>query len=213
MHRHNRIRLLWLVLACVMLLSGCAPGEKTPEGTQPLLDGELVCVEYSRYTGTVAGKQVSNVAAMLVMNCSSEFLEYATVYCDVGSRRGTFQIEGLPPGRMCWVLEQELLSLSAGERFAAMRCDDYYFNPNALTDTDALSVKIQGNTMTVTNTSGRSLTNVAVYFKNLHENGVYFGGDAYMLTFDSIAAGATVSGQHSYLGSSSQVVKYSFQES
>lgn len=210
---NNKIRLFSLLLAAILLLGGCAREEDSPQSTQNPLKGDLVCLEYSRYTGYVGGKKVSNVAAMLVMNQSDEFLEYATVQCDVGPRRGTFQIEGLPPGRMCWVLEQSLMSMSEGERFVAMACDDFYFNPNAMMTTNQVAVSVQGSTMTVTNQSGITLTNVAIYFKNLHSDGAFFGGDAYMVTFDTLAPGATASKQHAYLGDSSQVVKYSFQES
>ena len=213
MRRNNRIRLMGLFLAAVLLVSsGCTGEKESQQSTKSPLNGDLVCLEYDRYTGYVGGKWVSNVAAMLVMNQSGEFLEYATVQCDLGPRRGTFRIEGLPPGRMCWVLEQDLASISEGERFVAMACDEYYFNPNALMETDDLSVSIQGSTMSVTNRSGKRLTNVAVYFKNLYGDGVFFSGDAYMVTFPSLEPGDTASKQHAYLGDSSQVVKFSFQE-
>lgn len=198
--------------AILLICSGCHGGTESAPTTQSPLNGDLVCLEYNRYTGYVGGKYVSNVAAMLVMNQSGEFLEYATVQCDLGPRRGLFQIEGLPPGRMCWVLEQDLTSISEGERFVAMACDEYFFNPNALTQTDDILVSIQGSTMSVTNRSDKTLNNVAVYFKNLYGNGVFFGGDAYMVTFSSLKPGHTASKQHAYLGDSSQVVKYSYQE-
>lgn len=208
----KKLRLVGLLVAGILLISGCSKKQENQPAVQNPLDGDLVCMEYNSYTGYIGGKYVSNVAAMLVMNQSGEFLEYATVQCDIGPRKGTFRIEGLPPGRMCWVFEQDLMSLSHGERFVAMGCDDYYFNPNAQTVTDDISVSIDGSTMSVTNCSEKKLTNVAVYFKNLYGDGVYFGGDAYMVTFSALDPGQTGSKQHPYLGDSSQIVKYSYQE-
>ena len=206
-------RIIPLFLVVALLFFGCAKKQESKPLPQTPLNGDLVCLEYSSYTGYIGGKYVSNVAAMLVMNQSGDFLEYATVRCDIGPRKGTFRIEGLPPGRMCWVFEQNLMSLNHGERFVAMACDDFYFNPNAMTATEDVSVSIDGSTMSVTNRSGKKLTNVAVYFKNLHGDGVFFSGDAYMVTFPALEPGNTASKQHPYLGDSSQVVKYSYQES
>lgn len=215
MSRYNRICLLAVILAGVMLFSGCiGPGDDTTPTAADL--GGLVCLEYSRYTGAFpedgSGRQVSNVAAMLVRNSSSEFLDYATILCDVGGQSGTFQITGVPPGGTVWVLEQSGLSLKEGDRFAATECEEYYFRPDAVMRTDQLSVKVDGNSLTVTNASEKRLKNVCVYYKTVHSDGNYFGGITYMLNFGDLEPGASAQKQSSHFGSDSKIVRYSFQE-
>lgn len=135
MKHSKKIRLFALILTGILLISGCSENQESKPADQNPLGGDLVCLEYNSYTSYIGGKYVSNVAAMLVMNQSGEFLEYATVRCDIGPRKGTFRVEGLPPGRMCWVFEKDLMSLTHGERFVAMACEDYSFNPNAMMST------------------------------------------------------------------------------
>ncbi len=219
--RNNRIRLLCGLLAAVLLLSGC--GTKEPESTQPtsgklnISFGGLVCLEYSRYTGTFPenGKdaQVSNVAAMLIHNSSPQFLEYATIECAIGDQTGFFFVTGLPPGAMVWVLERSGMTITEGETFKATKCEDYVYRDDAIMQTDKLSVSVDGNTLTVTNTSDKTLENVAVYYKTVMEDGRYFGGISYLLSFGSLSPGGSASKASSHFGPDAKIVRYSFQES
>ena len=215
MQRINRIQAL-ILLACLLLsLNGCAGPEDATSPTAPDLGG-LICMEYSRYTGTFpedgSGRQVSNAAAILVRNSSSEYLDYATVECDVGGQIGTFYITGLPPGGTVWVLEQSGMSINAGDSFAAIRCQEYYFRPDAVMRTDQLSVKADGNSLTVTNVSDKTLENVCVYYKTVHSDDNYFGGITYMLVFGNLEPGASAQKQSAHFGANSKIVRYSFQE-
>lgn len=209
---NNRIRWLMILVATVVLISGCTPRQE-PEKVN---FGGLVCMEYSRYTGTFpedgSGRQVENVAAILVHNSSNQFLDFATVEAVVGSNNGTFYVTGLPPGGTAWVLEKNGLTLTPDEKFEARSCEDYYFRDDALLQTDDLKVEPQGNSLTVTNKSKKTLKNVCVYYKTVHEDGRYFGGITYLLGFDDLEPGQSVTKQSNHFGSSSRIVRYSYQE-
>ncbi len=209
-------RIVCFVLAA-LFLTGCSADEQSSGEPKVQNFGGLICLEYSRYTGAFpedgSGRQVENVAAMLVRNSSDQFLDFATVKCRVGTQIGTFQVTGLPPGGTAWVLEQTGMSLSEGEEFAAFECEDYYFREESVITTDKLSVETDGNTLTVTNESDKTLENVCVYYKTVFEDGFYFGGISYMLEFGELAPGEQATKQSSHFGENSRIVRYSFQES
>ena len=217
MLRYNRIRWLALVMAGLLFLSGCSGGGEDRPTAQVGDFGGLVCMEYSRYTGSFpedgSGRAVENVAAILVHNSSGRFLDYATVEAQVGSEIGTFYVTGLPPGGTAWVLEKNGLTLTPEETFLARDCEDYFFRDDAVMQTDDLSVSAEGNAVTVTNRSDKTLQNVCIYYKTVHEDGRYFGGITYLLSFDTLGPGQTLTKQSSHYGSSSQIVRYSYQES
>lgn len=174
-------------------------------------------MEYSRYTGIFpedgSGREVEEVAAILVHNSSNRFLDYATVEAVVGTQTGTFYVTGLPPGGTAWVLEKNGLTLTPGEKFEAKSCTDYYFRDEAILQTDDLKVEPQGSSLTVTNQTKKTLKNVCIYYKTVHEDGRYFGGITYLLAFDDLEPDQTVTKQSVHFGSSSRIVRYSYQES
>lgn len=204
-------------MAGLLFLSGCAGSG--PGATEPQVQsfGGLVCLEYSRYSGPFpedgSGRQVENVAAMLVHNSSDKFLDYAMIEAWVGSHQGTFRVTGLPPGGTAWVLEQDGLTLTPQERFIATACEDYFFRDDAVYTSDKLSVETDGNSLTVTNKSDGGLRNVCIYYKTVHEDGNYFGGISYLLEFGDLSPGQTVTRQASRYGPGSRIVRLSFQES
>ena len=140
-------------------------------------------------------------------------VEYATIEAKVGEEVGTFQVSGLPPGAMVWVLEKYGLTIADGDVFEASQCEDYYYNPNAVMSTDKLNVETSGNTITITNTTDKSLENVTIYYKTVQEDGVYFGGKSFLLSFGNLPPGASASKSAGHFGESSKIVRYSFQES
>ena len=217
MNQLNRIRLLALLLAGVILLAGCAPGESEPPATTGNGSGGLLCLQYSKFSGTFpedgTGRQVKNVAAILVHNSSDEYLDYADVTCVIGSESGAFHVTGLPPGATAWVLEKDAKTVAADDYFGAMQCKEYAFRADAVMSTDKLSVKAEGNTLTVTNRSNKTLENACLYYKTVHGDGHYFGGITYMLNFGTLEPGASAQKQSSHFGSQSRIVRYSFQES
>lgn len=211
----NRIRSLCLILVGALFLGGCAGSDDPPPSRRSF--GGLVCMEYSRYTGPFpedgSGRQVTDVAAMLVLNSSDEFLDYAKVECTVGNELGTFVITGLPPGGSAWVLEQDGLILAEGDPFMAQDCEDYIFRSDVIMSTDYLDVQTVDDVLTVTNRSDKALKNVAVYYKTVHTDGRYFGGITYLLEIGDLSPGQTVTKQAGHFSDSSRIVRYSFQES
>lgn len=217
----NHKNVLGVILAVLMLLSGCAGGDSaatapTVPGVDRLSEHDLVCVEYSSFTGAYpedgTGRQVENVAAMLIRNDSGIFLDYAIVVCDIGSDTGTFKVTGLPAGAAVWVMEQNGKTLAPEDRFAISECKEYVFRSDAIQQTDKLSVATNGNTLTVTNKSKETLENVCIYYKTVHSDGNFFGGITYMLGFDTLAPGETAQKQSSHFGADAKIVRYSFQE-
>lgn len=219
MKRPNRIRMLCGLMALLMLpLWGCGKSQSNQPSTGDTDQkyGGIVCLEYSRYSNGLSpetDQPATNVAAMLIHNSTKEFLEYATIEARVGQETGTFYVTGLPPGAMAWVLEKTGMTIVEGETFEALPCEDYYFNPDAVMSTDKLSVRANGNILTVTNTSGKTLKNVSVYYKTVQEDGIYLGGRGFLLVFGDLPPGASATKEASHYGAASKIVRYSFQES
>lgn len=209
-----------ILLLSALMLGGCA--KKTPELAHrqaiSVIEGEdeLICEEYSRFTGAFpedgSGRPVTDVAAIKVTNASSKFLDYALIQCDIGEDRvGKFKVTGLPAGKSAWVLEQDAMTITEGERFQARTCTDYAFRPDAITQTDRLSVTVEGNNVTVMNRSGQTLENVCIYYKVCHNDGNYFGGFTPMLNFGTLPPGQGTRKQSAYFGEGAEIVRFSFQ--
>ena len=217
-----KIRKKWMAwtFALLLMLSGCAgdgtakPTEGPATPTKPNATGSLVCVEISRFSGGFvedgSHAQVQDVAAILVANNTGKFLEMATVTYQVGDRTATFLVTGLPHGKKAWVMESNRLTLKEGDELELKDCQEVY-NPNAITTTDALAVSRQGNSLTLTNTSGRKLTNVVVYYKNTLDDGTFLGGITYYIAFGDMEAGATVTQAKDHFGDTSQIVRFGYQ--
>ena len=210
------IRYKWTVflLTVLMLFSGC-----TPQGSiRPADDhgpaGSLNCLEISRFTGGFvedgSDAPVRDVAAILVANNTGKFLELATVTYKVGDRTATFKVTGLPQGKRAWVLESNRLTLSEGDELVLEDCRETY-HPDPILSTDALSVSRQGNSLTLTNNSGRKLSNVAVYYKNTLEDGTFMGGISYLISFGDLEPGTAATRSADHFNDTSEIVRYSFQ--
>lgn len=209
------------VLALLLTLSGCrmqaptlSPTEPVTEPTQPAPTGNLICVEISRFNGGFvedgSGKKVQDVAAILVANNTGKFLELATVTYKVGDRTATFKVTGLPSGRRAWVLESSGMSIKEGDELILEDCEETY-NPNAIETSDLLSVSRQGKSLTLTNTSDKTLSNVVVYFKNTLEDDTFMGGITYYMVFGDMAPGATFTQTKDHFGNSSEIVRFTYQ--
>lgn len=210
------VKLLSAVLA-VLLLSGCAMWG-AEGGTEPSesrnAGGDLFCLEISRFSGSFvedgSDEPVEDVAAILVSNETDEYLELATVTYFVGNRTATFQVTGLPAGERAWVLEKDRMRVSAADEFVFDDCTVTY-NPRAIRETDALSLQRQGNSVTITNTSDKTLKHVCVYYKNRMEDGAYFGGITYLISFGELMPGESAQRSVAHFGDDSQIVRYGYQ--
>lgn len=212
-------KLLILILAA-LLLTGCTKpaAEVAHRQAISVVEGEdeLICAEYSRFTGAYpedgSGRPVTDVAAIKVTNASEKFLDYALIQCDIGADRvGTFKVTGLPAGKSAWVLEQDAMTIAEGERFQARMCTDYAFRSDAITQTDRLSVTVEGNSVTVMNRSDETLENVCIYYKVCHDDGNYFGGFTPVLAFGTLPPGQGTRKQSAYFGDGAEIVRFSFQ--
>ena len=205
---------LWILI--LLMLAGCAaeaPEQQQPT-TPPQIQGELNCLEISRFSGAFvedgSDEKVKDVAAILVSNDTGKFLDLATVTYTVGERTATFKITGLPAGGQVWVLEKDRMVISKGDELVYQDCQTT-FNPNAMVTTEALEVSRQGNVLTVRNVTDVELKNVCVYYKNRMEDGTFLGGITYLMNFGDLSAGASVQRSSGHLGDSAQIVKYGYQ--
>ena len=217
----NRRKWLALMLASLLFLSACNSKDANPSASAPIspaqqpgVTGNLICVEISRFSGYFVedGKdeKVQNVAAVLVANNTGKYLELATVTYKVGERTATFLVTGLPSGKKVWVLESDRLTLADGDELVLEDCEETY-NPNAVLTTQDLAVQRQGNSLTLTNTTDRKLSNVAVYYKNTLEDGTFMGGITYLIAFGDMEPGAAVTKLADHFGENSEIVRYSYQ--
>lgn len=210
------VRYKWVVcfLAMLLLFSGCVPaGPAQPTGDSGP-DGSLNCLEISRFSGGFvedgSDAPVRDVAAILVVNNTGKFLELATVTYKVGDRTATFKVTGLPQGKRAWVLESNRMTLTEGDELVLEDCRETYHS-NPVLSTDALAVSRRGQALTLTNTSGRKLTNVTVYYKNTLEDGTYMGGISYLISFGEMEPGVSVTRTADHFDDTSEIVRYSFQ--
>ena len=201
----------------LLLLSGCSVNGEAPQQTtapSSSINGGLVCEEISRFSGAFVedGKdqQVKDVAAILVVNQTEQFLDLATVTYQVGDRTATFQITGLPAGRKAWVMESNRLTLKDGDELVLKDCVESY-RPDPIVTSDALSVSRQGQYLTLTNTSDSKLVNVAVYYKNTLEDGTFLGGITYVMAFGDMEPGATKTIGKDHFDQTSEILRFSYQ--
>lgn len=204
------------ILALLLTLSGCGQisPEETQPATQPLRTGDLVCLEISRFSGEFvedgSDKAVTDVAAILVANETTQFLDLATVTYTVGDRTATFKITGLPAGEKVWVLEQDRMSITQSDVLVFEDCKETY-NANAVLETQDVTVTRQGKTLTAVNNTDKTLKNVCVYYKNRLEDGTFLGGITYLVSFGDLAPGGMAQRSSAHLGANSDIVRYGYQ--
>lgn len=217
-------RVLIILLAITLLLGGCGRGTDVGDATEPTsaptvapttpVSGNLICVEISRFTGGFVedGKDrpVQDVAAILVANNTGKFLELAMITYKVGDRTAQFRVTALPAGRRAWVMESSGMTLVEGDELELESCQDVY-NEDAITSTDAISVSRNGKSLTLTNTSGKSLKNVGIYYKNTLEDGTFLGGITYVMSFGDLEAGASVTKTADHFDATSEIVRYIYE--
>lgn len=219
----TRFNLLWaagilliavLITATVVLCLRPWESTENPDATQSGSKEELVCLQFSQYSGSYVEdgsyEKVTNVAAILVANVGTEFLDLATVTYAVGDETATFVVTGLPPGKKAWVLEANRMVLAEDVEFRLLSCDTS-FRPDAVMQTELLDVSAEGNTLQVTNTSDTPLENVCVYYKVTHTDGHYLGGITYMLNFGTLQPGETVQKQSAHFSDAARIVRFSYQ--
>ena len=218
--------LLLIAAGCVIMssFSGCtSKGEDEPSKTEPnpvvlapaATSADLYCLEFNSFSGVYVedgkNERVDNVAAILLENRSDVFLDKATVTYTFGDKTATFVATGIPAGKKCWVMEAEKMEIDAGRSFEFEKCVSA-FKEDAVEQTDLLSVTPEDNALTVKNISEKTLENVCVYYKNTFDDGNFFGGITYMMSFGTLEPGAALTKESAHYSESSEIVRFSYQE-
>ena len=168
--------------------------QEIPEPTFPVLEDKLEILGYGRYSGEYvedgSDEPVSYVAAILVRNNTSEYLDYAQIVMDIGGKAARFVVMGLPPGESAWVLEKSRMEIAADAQFLYA---DSAIGYKPSVDPDTLPVSIVGDRgqITLTNTGSRTLPEVYVYYKIRHKDGNFLGGILYRKSFGDLEPGQT----------------------
>ena len=183
-----------------------------PKPTDQIDGGALVCKEYAVFSGAYVedgrDELVQNVAAILVTNQSDRFLDLATLSYDIDGKTAAFLVTGLPPGKSAWVMEVTRMQVSHSSVFTYKDCITS-FKSDVMLETDAFTVTADGNMLTATNTSGKTLSNVCVYYRTVHDDGNYFGGITYLTDFGTLAPGESVEALAGhYEEGSAEIIRY-----
>lgn len=175
---------------------------------------DLYCLEFSAFSGVFVengeNEDVHDVAAILVENRSEAFLDRAVITYKYDDKDAVFLLTGLPAGEKCWVMEQNKLQIDGKYEFEFSDCVSAFDN-DAIETSEHLTVDATDNVLEVTNTSDKTLKNVCVYYKNTFDDGNYFGGITYMLSFGELSPAQTAQKASAHFSDKSEIVKFSYQ--
>ncbi len=227
-HNHPK-RVTALLLAAIMALGGygCASGGAGSDSdvqTQTNADpgvqapvassANLYCLEFNSFSGVFVedgkNEEVKDVAAILVENRSELFLDRATITYKYGDKTATFLVTGLPAGKKCWVMEANKMKLDKKHTFEFEDCVSA-FKDDAVLFTDKLTTQTEDNKVTVRNISEETLENVCVYYKDTMGDGNYFGGITYVMNFETLEPGESLTKESGHYSDTSMIVRFSFQ--
>lgn len=176
--------------------------------------GKITCDSFGRYTGQYVedgrDELVESVAAVLVTNKSSEYLEYATLTFDVDGSAANFIVTGLPAGASAWVMDANKLEIGSGASFTYQNCSSQ-FRTDVDASSDEVELKADGNMLTATNKTDQTMNHVVVYYRVMHTDGNYLGGITYTVNFDTLGPGESkeVLAGH-YSAADSEIVRVSW---
>ena len=128
-----------------------------------------------------------NVAAIMIRNMSGEYLKEATITLDrVDGTPVTFQVQELPANGAAMVFEVDNTAVEADEVWMKADCKaSLGEGENPLPD--GIAVAVEDMIITVTNNTGKDLSELVVYcHDSLGEE--YFGGVAYAYTVNNLKA-------------------------
>jgi len=177
----------------------------------PISCTTLVVEDLAAYDGAFyedgSGREVCNVAALMLRNTGEELVPYAHVVIHTTDQSYVFDGFMIPPGAAVLIPEKnarKLSSIAVESCFGwstVMRQDDRY----------AISVSETGmNELAVTNLSGEQIHSLTLYHKTyLDDWGFYMGGRAVETLVGPISPGQTVTVHPEYYASGySKVVYY-----
>lgn len=176
-----------------------------PPVTDPVnAAGKLRYTQYGRFTGLYMedGKDeyISGVAALYVTNVSKDYLEYASVICDINGQQATFVVTGLNPGSSAWVLERNRMVITDEDVNTVVMThvsDQSSFKADNSALADDVFVTLKSGALSAYNNTGKDLKSVYVYYKKQlsingeYQDGQYLGGITYRVLLGDIANGET----------------------
>ncbi len=163
-----------------------------PVATAPVdLSGRLKFTYYGSYSGQFVedgtDEYVQNVAILLVTNISKDYLEYAVITFDIDGEAAAFVATGLAPGESAWVLEKNRLNVSKGAVFTHVDDIASFVKYTSPYDT-GVAVALSEGQLAVRNNTGKDLSNVYVYYKQVHTDGNFLGGITYRVPIGNLQA-------------------------
>lgn len=206
---HRRRVPIALLLAALLLLSGCALEEPKGTETAPTVntipieptmpdtteDRKLLFVDYASYSGgymeDMTDEPVESVAAVLVKNVSNEYLDYARLTFEIEGKQATFEVTGLAAGSSAWVLEKNRLQVGTDAKYRFVDSASGYLG-GVICQSEELTVTPGEGILTVRNETEVTMHDVYVYYKRVHEDGNYFGGITYRRSIGTLQPGEQV---------------------
>ena len=178
--------------------------------------GDITCDRFGNFSGVYvedgSDVPIENVAAALITNQTDSYLEYASLTVDIGGKTAVFVVTGLPAHKSAWVLEKNKMSLGSPSSFTLADCTSS-FRDDVVSENDKIDIFSDGNNLTVSNKSSKTLKNFSVYYRNLHTDGNFLGGITYMVSFGDIESGASAQSVAGHFSpDSSEIVRISWQD-
>lgn len=133
---------------------------------------------------------VENVAAILVTNVSEKFLDLATLTFELDGKTANFVVTGLPAGQSAWVMEQNRMTATHSSTLTYLDCVSSV-REDAVSSTQQITITADGNVLTARNNTNETLKDVCVYYKVKHDDGNFFGGITYLVSFGDLEPGAS----------------------
>lgn len=129
-----------------------------------------------------------NIASIRLKNTSDTYLADARISLTLtDGTQLNFTVTELPSGRSIMAFSTENLSIPADAVCAGAACEAVY-DDTGVTTSDKVAVSVSGVTVTLTNTSGKDLSEIVVYCRSiLGEDS--FGGITYKYTVTDLPAG------------------------
>ncbi len=164
--------------------------EPTEETTVP--NQALEVLQYGAFNGLFvedgSDKEVESVACILVKNHSGAYIDYGKITAKIGEQMGEFILTGIPADGIIWVMESTGMTIGAEDSFTYVDQVISQLRTEEMIDS-RVQVSFSDGAIVLTNLSEEDLTDVKVYYKQIHEDGNLLGGITYTLTAEALSAG------------------------
>lgn len=132
----------------------------------------------------------SSIASVILQNVSDKYLSEATLTMELSDGNAVaFYISDLPAGKSAVAFATDNTQLKQG-----VVCTDVYceaaWKPMAETESDVVSVSVDGITMTIKNNTAREIPALTIYYRDIFDE-PYFGGKSYQCNVNNLPANGT----------------------